>query len=112
MQEKAQFTGNSNSPYNLRVAVSFVASTSEDRPQGPVNIISSALSDKQRTIIKNQKSPGLVDTIANAAQMAINECQRQFKHRRWNCSSTNPYNVFGKILQRGTFDKLRVATRI
>ncbi|XP_046859622.1 protein Wnt-1-like isoform X2 [Xenia sp. Carnegie-2017] len=82
------------------VAVSFVASTSEDRPQGPVNIISSALSDKQRTIIKNQKSPGLVDTIANAAQMAINECQRQFKHRRWNCSSTNPYNVFGKILQR------------
>jgi hypothetical protein len=66
-----------------------------------VNIISSALSEKQRTIIKNQRSPKLVETITQAAQMAIKECQRQFKHRRWNCSSTNPYNVFGQILQRG-----------
>ena len=83
-----------------RVAVASVASSTQDRPQGPVNIISSVLSEKQRTIVKN-RSPGLVDTIASAAQMAINECQRQFKNRRWNCSSTNPYNVFGQILQRG-----------
>ncbi|XP_028393131.1 protein Wnt-1-like isoform X2 [Dendronephthya gigantea] len=82
------------------VAVSFVASSTEDRPQGPVNIISSALSEAQQRIIRNQRSPNLVETIASAAQMAINECQRQFKDRKWNCSSTNPYNVFGQILQR------------
>jgi hypothetical protein len=87
--------------HSNRVAVSFVGSSKEDRPQGPVNIISSVFSEKQRTIIKNHRSPKLVETISKAATIAVKECQRQFKDRKWNCSSTNPYNVFGQILQRG-----------
>ena len=74
--------------------------TTKDTAQGTVNVLSSALSEKQRTIVKNH-SPDLVQVMKTAAQTAIKECRLQFKNRKWNCSSTNPYNVFGQILQRG-----------
>lgn len=35
--------------------------------------------------------------------MAIEECQHQFKYRRWNCTTINKENepVFGNALNKG-----------
>lgn len=54
---------------------------------------------KQQRLCK--KYPELVNYIGLGAQVAISQCQYQFKHRRWNCSAHSPENVFGKIVKIG-----------
>ena len=50
----------------------------------------------QRTLCNtNQK---VVQIVSEAAAMAIQECQFQFKYRRWNCSIFNTTNVYGRLL--------------
>lgn len=39
--------------------------------------------------------------IGRGARQGINECQFQFKTRRWNCSTTDDQTVFGPILGTG-----------
>ena len=46
-----------------------------------------------------QRNLRLVDIFARAAKLAIDECQHQFKNRRWNCSIFNRPNVFGRLTQ-------------
>nr|AMY96432.1 Wnt4 [Eupentacta fraudatrix] len=44
----------------------------------------------------------VMDSVSGGALMSISECQKQFTNRRWNCSTVNPYDVFGPILDNGT----------
>lgn len=66
--------------------------------------IQTTLRRKQRRLAK--ENPGILAAIAKGANMAIAECQHQFKNRRWNCSTRNflrGKNLFGKIVDRGEF---------
>ena len=43
----------------------------------------------------------VMESVRYGAHMAIDECQYQFRHRRWNCSTVDPVKVFGKFLKLG-----------
>ena len=45
------------------------------------------------------KSKHILDVVADGASMGIEMCQMQFRDRRWNCSTFNSTDVFGKVLQ-------------
>ena len=51
------------------------------------------------------KNPGTTMAVASGARLAVEECQHQFRHRRWNCSVMSEYShggsIFGKILKKG-----------
>lgn len=60
------------------------------------------LTRKQRRIVV--KNRGTIIAIAKGARMAINECQYQFRNRKWNCPTSDDSHggsVFGKILLKG-----------
>lgn len=39
--------------------------------------------------------------IGEGAKTGINECQYQFRQRRWNCSTVDNASVFGRVMQIG-----------
>lgn len=39
--------------------------------------------------------------IGEGAKMGIQECQYQFRNRRWNCSTVDNSSVFGRVMQIG-----------
>ncbi|XP_061417624.1 protein Wnt-16 isoform X1 [Lethenteron reissneri] len=49
-----------------------------------------------------KQKPDILGSIQRGARTAIQECQSQFKHERWNCSTTSDYSVFGQELTRGS----------
>nr|XP_026690559.1 wnt signaling ligand isoform X1 [Ciona intestinalis] len=63
------------------------------------------LTPKQRKICRHHYS--MMTSVADAAQIALEECQTQFQSERWNCS-TPPHprrqkrSVFGRELLTGT----------
>lgn len=64
--------------------------------------IHSTLRRKQRRLVR--ENPGVISALMKGANMAIQECQHQFRNRRWNCSTRNflrGKNLFGKIVDRG-----------
>lgn len=66
--------------------------------------IHATLRRKQRRLAR--ENPGVLAAIAKGANMAITECQHQFRNRRWNCSTRNflrGKNLFGKIVDRGEY---------
>lgn len=46
----------------------------------------------------------LMDSVRAGAQMAIEECQSQFKYRRWNCSTENDKQFGNVIMKQGKLD--------
>uniref|UniRef100_A0A182LY50 Protein Wnt n=1 Tax=Anopheles culicifacies TaxID=139723 RepID=A0A182LY50_9DIPT len=63
--------------------------------------IHATLRRKQRRLARENE--GVLAAIAKGANLAINECQHQFRTRRWNCSTRNflrGKNLFGKIVER------------
>jgi wingless-type MMTV integration site family protein 1 len=42
---------------------------------------------KQRRLARD--NPGLLVALAKGANIAIHECQHQFRNQRWNCSTRN-----------------------
>lgn len=64
--------------------------------------IHSTLRRKQRRLVHD--NPGVLSALVKGANLAITECQHQFRNRRWNCSTRNflrGKNLFGKIVDRG-----------
>ncbi|ELK37009.1 Protein Wnt-5a [Myotis davidii] len=41
--------------------------------------------------------------IGEGAKTGIKECQYQFRHRRWNCSTVDNTSVFGRVMQIACF---------
>ncbi|XP_036322048.1 protein wingless-like [Rhagoletis pomonella] len=65
--------------------------------------IHSTLRRKQRRLVRD--NPGILNALVKGANLAISECQHQFRNRRWNCSTRNflrGKNLFGKIVDRAT----------
>ncbi|CAH0394336.1 unnamed protein product [Bemisia tabaci] len=64
-------------------------------------VVHSTLRRKQRRLVR--ENPGVLTAVSKGANLAITECQHQFKNRRWNCSTTNflrGKNLFGKIVDK------------
>lgn len=61
------------------------------------------LSHKQRDLCR--KKPFLLPSIQDGAQLAVAECQSQFRHERWNCSTSQDPSVFGYELTSGEDDE-------
>lgn len=57
---------------------------------------------KQRRLVRD--NPGVLAAVARGLKLAVDECQYQFKDRRWNCPTSDflkEKNIFGKIVQIG-----------
>lgn len=54
-----------------------------------------------------QTQPQVIRTVGLGMQIAIDECQRQFRRDRWNCPTMDnsiTKSVFGNILDKGNYD--------
>ncbi|XP_028824246.1 protein Wnt-4a isoform X2 [Denticeps clupeoides] len=63
--------------------------------------------EKLRGLIQRQvqickRNLEVMDAVRRGAQLAIDECQFQFRSRRWNCSTLETVPVFGKVVTQGT----------
>ncbi|XP_054707008.1 protein Wnt-2b-like [Uloborus diversus] len=77
-----------------RVQLSAIASQS-----GPRQLCAAlpGLSRRQREICDRQ--PALVKSIGQGARLGVLECQNQFRHHRWNCSTVDTgASVFGNTV--------------
>ena len=44
-------------------------------------------------------------SVAEGAHQGIQECQYQFRGRRWNCTTIEgDFSVFGRVLDKGEID--------
>uniref|UniRef100_A0A8C9R2D8 Protein Wnt n=1 Tax=Scleropages formosus TaxID=113540 RepID=A0A8C9R2D8_SCLFO len=44
----------------------------------------------------------MMDAVRRGARLAVDECQHQFRNRRWNCSMLDTQPIFGKVVTQGT----------
>uniref|UniRef100_A0A8C1CQ81 Protein Wnt n=1 Tax=Cyprinus carpio carpio TaxID=630221 RepID=A0A8C1CQ81_CYPCA len=63
--------------------------------------------EKLRGLIQRQvqickRNVEVMDAVRRGAQLAIDECQFQFRNRRWNCSTLESVPLFGKVVTQGT----------
>ncbi|RXN09180.1 Wnt-2b-A-like protein [Labeo rohita] len=59
------------------------------------------LVNKQRQLC--QRHPDLMQSIGEGAKEWIRECQHQFRHHRWNCSTLErDHTVFGRVMLRSS----------
>ena len=57
------------------------------------------LVNKQRHLC--QSYPDIMQSIGEGAKEWIRECQHQFRHHRWNCSTLDrDHTVFGRVMLR------------
>uniref|UniRef100_A0A3B3ZR89 Protein Wnt n=1 Tax=Periophthalmus magnuspinnatus TaxID=409849 RepID=A0A3B3ZR89_9GOBI len=57
------------------------------------------LVSKQRQLC--QRHPDIMQAIGEGTKEWIRECQHQFRHHRWNCSTMDrDHSVFGRVLLR------------
>lgn len=55
------------------------------------------LAGKQREICR--KEIEIVEEVANGAKLALNECQYQFRNRKWNCTTSR--RMLSRVLKTG-----------
>ena len=53
----------------------------------------------QRQVQMCKRNLEVMDSVRRGAQLAIEECQYQFRNRRWNCSTLDSLPVFGKVVR-------------
>lgn len=58
----------------------------------------------QRQVQLCKRNLEVMDSVRRGAQLAIEECQYQFRNRRWNCSTLDSLPVFGKVVTQGERD--------
>lgn len=67
------------------------------------------LVNKQRHLC--QRHPDIMQAIGEGTKEWIRECQHQFRHHRWNCSTLDrDHTVFGRVLLRSK--SMGVSTRL
>lgn len=58
------------------------------------------LVNDQRQLCRDK--PDLMISIGKGAKLGVEECQKQFKDQRWNCSTVaRDVSVFGKVTRKG-----------
>jgi len=57
------------------------------------------LTPQQRRIC--QQKPEALAVISNGVRVGLNECQRQFKNKRWNYTVMSGANLFGHLVMIG-----------
>ncbi|XP_076356853.1 protein Wnt-16-like [Tachypleus tridentatus] len=75
-----------------------------DQPLSPETSVCALVPDlvpKQIQICK--EFPDAIKAVSAGAKLGILECQRQFRHERWNCTPEGGNNVFQQTLERGIF---------
>ena len=49
-----------------------------------------------------RENPDVMVSIGKGAKLGVEECQRQFRDQRWNCSTVpRDVSVFGKVMRKG-----------
>uniref|UniRef100_A0A4W5RHT6 Protein Wnt n=1 Tax=Hucho hucho TaxID=62062 RepID=A0A4W5RHT6_9TELE len=43
----------------------------------------------------------IMPSVAEGVKIGIQECQHQFRGRRWNCTTINDKAIFGPVLDKG-----------
>ena len=59
----------------------------------------SGLARRQKKICR--RNVNVMGAVKAGAERSIQECQWQFKNRRWNCSLVQADSVFGNVLNQG-----------
>ncbi|XP_074655053.1 protein Wnt-4-like [Tubulanus polymorphus] len=72
-----------------------------------VNLKTVRMCDKLKGLVKRQRricreNIEVMESVKKGAHLAIEECQYQFRLRRWNCSTVNAKNIYGNVLKAGT----------
>ena len=62
------------------------------------------LAKRQQKICR--RNVEVMESVRYGAHIAIDECQFQFRNRRWNCSTVDPVKLFGNVLKLGKSIKL------
>ncbi|MFT7812588.1 protein Wnt-16-like [Arapaima gigas] len=57
------------------------------------------LTSRQKDIC--ERKPHLMASVKDGARLGVTECHAQFRHERWNCSTTRDPTVFGYELSSG-----------
>ncbi|KAJ8411407.1 hypothetical protein AAFF_G00174130 [Aldrovandia affinis] len=86
-------------PLHCRGSWMWLGITSVGVPE-KVACASLPLTNRQKELCR--RKPHLLPSIKEGARMGIAECQTQFRHERWNCSTTKELSVFGYELTSGT----------
>ncbi|KXJ28076.1 protein Wnt-3a [Exaiptasia diaphana] len=77
-----------------------VSASSDPVKKGMLCYVTPELNGRQREVCRQH--PSLMGNVALGAKYAIDECQHQFRSRRWNCSTiSDSGSLFTSALDRG-----------
>ncbi|XP_047431280.1 protein Wnt-16 [Mugil cephalus] len=68
----------------------------------PEKLVCSSLPLSPRQLDLCLRKPLIWSSVADGARIAVSECRSQFRHERWNCSTTEDPPGFGPELTSGT----------
>jgi len=79
-----------------------VSASSDPAKKAMLCYVIPELNSRQREVCRQH--PSLMGNVASGAKYAIEECQHQFRNRRWNCSTIKDSGtLFTSALDRGEY---------